>query len=202
MTQIIFQREVLIDAPLTRVWQLVATEDGLRQWWGNSISMEAKEGGRCEEWRTQQNKPSHWQGVVTLYTPPHQLMLTMKAQGVEDGGPEFTTISIGLEAKGEQTCVHVTQRAFEAAPAIGTQEALEPMIPPSQPRRWPYAELDRVPPGAVPKPIQTPTVGRIEPDHVLVSRVYAGELEMSWQIRFSALTAASTVPQRLALKGE
>ena len=68
--QIIFQHETLINAPLSHVWQLVATEEGLRQWWGNAISLEAKEGGRCEEWRKQGQSVSHWQGVVTLYAPP------------------------------------------------------------------------------------------------------------------------------------
>jgi uncharacterized protein YndB with AHSA1/START domain len=192
MTQIIFQREILIDAPLTHVWQLVATEEGLRQWWGNTISMEAKEGGRCEEWRAGKRKTAHWQGVVTIYTPPYQLMLTMKAQEADDGEPEFTTIAIGLEAKGEQTYVHVTQRAFEPAAVIGSQVPLEPIVQPSQPRLRPYAQLDRVPPGAVPVPIPTPSVGRIEPTHLLVSHEYADALKMWWQSRFTALAASSS----------
>jgi hypothetical protein len=44
--QPIVRRELLIDAPLDHVWQLVATEDGLRQGWGNLIALEAQEGGQ------------------------------------------------------------------------------------------------------------------------------------------------------------
>src|SRR5215203_4571560 len=112
MQQVIVQREVVIDAPLAHVWQLVATEEGLRQWWGNTIFLEAKEGGRCEEWRNEARpgdlaSPTRWQGVVTTYAPPYQLMLTMRAQDAPIEVPELTTIAISLEAKnnGEQTRV-------------------------------------------------------------------------------------------------
>ena len=119
MTQnFIVQREVLINAPLDHVWPLVATEAGLRQWWGNRIVLEPREGGRCEEWRSDRERALHWQGVVTIYTPPHHLMMTMRAQGRPQDTLELATISIALEARGEQTRVHVTHRAFGSAAAI------------------------------------------------------------------------------------
>jgi uncharacterized protein YndB with AHSA1/START domain len=116
MNQITFQREITMNAPLAHVWQLVATEDGLRQWWGNPIALEPTEGGRCEEWRLDRDKPAHWLGKVTLYAPPHQITLTLQAQDPAQPWPEITTISIALEAKGEETAVYVTHRAL--APAM------------------------------------------------------------------------------------
>lgn len=180
MTHVIFQREILINAPATHVWQLVATENGLRQWWGNTIYLEAKEGGRCEEWRPARNKTAHWQGVVTQYTPPHQLMLTLAAQEPQADGPELTTISIALEAKGDQTRVHVTQRAFASTPAISPR----PSTPQPDKQGLPMAQLHRPAPGSIPTPAtHLPTTG-----HATASDA----LTQTWQRRLTSLAAAFT----------
>jgi uncharacterized protein YndB with AHSA1/START domain len=194
MTQVLFQREVLINAPLTHVWQLVATESGLRQWWGNPISVEAREGGRCEEWRQEADRPAHWQGVVTLYAPPRQIMLTLRAQEPQSDWPELITISIALEAKGEQTHVHVTQRAFGAPSLISTDAQREPVDIHTKPLS-PRAQLDRVPPGSRPMPAQMLPAGRVEPAHLLITREQSDELALSWQRRLTSLTAACLIAQ-------
>ncbi|MCC6456979.1 MAG: SRPBCC domain-containing protein [Caldilineaceae bacterium] len=190
MTQLLFQREVLIDAPLTHVWQLVATESGLRQWWGNPISVEAREGGRCEEWRQEADRPSHWQGVVTLYAPPRQIMLTLRAQEPQSDWPELITISIALEAQGEKTHVHITQRAFGSPSLIGTADPRQPVDAHTKPR-VPLAQLDRVPPGSLPMPAQLLPAGRVEPSSWLISRAQSDELALTWQGRLTSLTVAS-----------
>jgi uncharacterized protein YndB with AHSA1/START domain len=192
--QIIFQREVLIDAPLTHVWQLVATEEGLRQWWGNTIFFEAKEGGRCEEWRLGRERTSHWQGVVTVYAPPSQLMLTLRVQEPEEDAPELTTISIALEAIGEQTNVHVTHRAFGPTAAVGTEEERERVKQPIKPQEVPMAQLDRPAPGTLPQPsvAPPPMTGRIEPAYFLLSKQQSDALTLTWQRRLTSLAAAVT----------
>lgn len=183
MTYVNFQREILIDAPPTLVWQLVATESGLRQWWGNPIHLEAKEGGRCEEWRPARNQTTHWQGVVTQYSPPYQLLITLRAQEPQADGQELTTISIALEAKGEQTRVHVTQRAFGAAPAISPHEPRQTTpLPVTQ--GSPMAQLNRPAPGALPMPTpQQPAPGHAVPSDALTQ---------TWQRRLTSLAAALT----------
>lgn len=185
--QIVFQREIVIDAPLDHVWQLVATEDGLRQWWGNKIAFEAQEGGRCEEWRVKQGQIEHWQGVVTLYAPPHQLMLTLRAQEPRADLPELTTITISLEASGAQTRVHIAQRAIAASPAIGTPLPRATERQPASPYGPPLAQLDRPVPGTLPTPTPHATVGRIEPVQNLLSRQDAEAVTATWQQRIDAL---------------
>ncbi len=193
MTQIIFEREVLIYAPLVHVWQLVATESGLRQWWGNTIFLEAKVGGRCEEWRPAGHKTAHWQGVVTQYTPPHHLLLTLRAQEPQADGPELTTISIALESKREQTRVYVTQRAFGPASVVGTQDPRETFAQPDRPQSVPLAQLDQPAPGSLPMPVpQMPTTGQIDPSYNLFTRQQADALTLSWQRRLTNLAAAIT----------
>ena len=188
--QIVFQREIVIDAPLDHVWQLVATEHGLHQWWGNKISLEAKEGGRCEEWRVKPGQTEHWQGVVTLYAPPHQLMLTLRAQDAPVDFPELTTITISLETSGTQTRVHIAQRAIAASPAIGTplprESKRQPASLPS-PYGTPLAQLARTAPGTLPMPTPHATVGRVEPVQNLLSRQQADAVAATWQTRVDAL---------------
>lgn len=193
MQQVTYQRDVLIDAPLAHVWQLVATEEGLRQWWGNTIFLEAKEGGRCEEWRNGPNGAAHWQGAVTLYSPPHQLMMTLRAQEPQADGPEITTISIALEANGEQTRVHVTQRAFSPTPAIGAEEQPLPDKQPAKPQGVPLAQLTRPAPGSLPMPSMTPmpATGAVKPTHNLLTRQLSDVLISTWQRRLASLVAIS-----------
>lgn len=192
MTQrhIIVQREVLINAPLAHVWPLVATEEGLCQWWGNKIVLEAKEGGRCEEWRSERERASHWQGVVTIYTPPHHLMMTLRAQGTSQDSPELATISIALEARGEQTRVHVTHRAFGPADAIATGDQRDMVEIPEMPHEMPMAQLVRPAPGTL--PTQTPHYGsgRIAPADSF-NRQSSDALIFMWQQRLTTLIASA-----------
>lgn len=191
MQQIVVQREVLIDASLAHVWQLVATEEGLRQWWGNTIFLEAKEGGRCEEWRNDRQQPTRWQGVVTTYAPPHQLMLTMRAQEAQQEMPELTTIAITLEARnnGTQTRVHVTQRAFGAMAAVGTVIEVDKEAQSKKPIEVPLAQLQRPAPGAYPLPqaASLPAVGSIYPSYTLLTQQQSEAIDFTWQQRLNTL---------------
>lgn len=192
MQQILYQREVLIDAPLTHVWQLVATEEGLRQWWGNTIHLEAKEGGRCEEWRPSRAGMSHWQGVVTLYAPPHELMMTLRAQEPQAETPEFTTISISLEAKGEQTRVYVTQRAFGMTTTTEVEQPQVPVPVPGKRQTTPLAQLQRPAPGAlpIPAPLPVPATGRGLPNRSLTPQATDAVI-LTWQGRIERLLASA-----------
>jgi uncharacterized protein YndB with AHSA1/START domain len=180
---IIVQREVFINAPIAHVWQLVATEEGLRQWWGNTIFLEAKEGGRCEEWRPGRQHPARWQGVVTLYAPPHQLMLTLRAQEPHPEGPQLTTIAIALEAKGDQTRVHVTQRAFGSTTTAVSPTPQQAETRPGTRQSVPLAQLLRPVPGTLPVvTIDSRTQPQTEP------------LAAIWQSRLTSLVAAGVRP--------
>ena len=196
MTQnFIVQREVLINAPLDHVWPLVATEAGLRQWWGNRIVLEPREGGRCEEWRSDRERALHWQGVVTIYTPPHHLMMTMRAQGRPQDTLELATISIALEARGEQTRVHVTHRAFGSAAAIDEGQrdiAKFPQYPHEMPKEMPVAQLAYPIPGALPSQSSVHTLRHIAPASAF-NRQPTDALIVMWQQRLTALvTSAKT----------
>jgi uncharacterized protein YndB with AHSA1/START domain len=195
--QIIFQHEVVINAPLAHVWRFVATEEGLRQWWGNAIALEAKEGGRCEEWRRQGERLAHWLGVVTLYAPPSQLTMTLRGQDIPADEPQLATIHITLEAHGEETRVHVTHRAFDMAtmPQPDLPGRAPTGIPlPHAPQGVPRAQLDHPAPGSLPMPAPQPTVGNIEPNRWLVGQTAAGVIQARWEARITSLIACASFP--------
>jgi len=185
--QLLFQRELLIDAPLNHVWQLVATEEGLRQWWGNTIYLEAKEGGRCEEWRPRRGVPTHWRGIVTLYAPPHELMLTLHAQAENEEGPEFTTIAIALAAHDDKTLVRVSQRAFGPTQAIATADQKETQ--PQWRQDLPLAQLQRPAPGSLPNISPAPASDRMDPRYPSITHSQLNALTQTWQIRLTTLAA-------------
>jgi len=194
--QLLFQRDLLIDAPLSHVWELVATENGLRQWWGNTIHLEAKEGGRCEEWRPGRRQEScHWRGVVTLYSPPNQLMLTLRAQGEGADEADFTTIAIALAAEGDKTRVQVCQRAFGPTHAVTMPDRQEEPQQPDWRQAFPLAQLTQPQPGAIPIPnfSPLPATGHIDPAKQSLTQPQMDLLAESWQIRLTSLAAAAQI---------
>jgi uncharacterized protein YndB with AHSA1/START domain len=191
MNQMIFQSEIVIDAPLSRVWQLVATEKGLRQWWGNTIHLEAKEGGRCEEWRAQGDRISHWRGAVTLYAPPSQLTFSLRAEDALPEEPQMATIHITLQAEGSQTRVQVTHHAFAAASTIEPERPRTMPTLPRSPQGIPMAQLDRPAPGSVPMPHSLLDTGSIAPSRRLVPQPESDALTAMWEARITSLAACA-----------
>lgn len=129
-------REIEIDAPATQVWTYVGTEPGLRQWWGQEIWLEAKEGGRCEEKGTLDGVPFHRIGKVTIYDPPRQLTLAFQETAAE-AWPSYITVSLTLAEANGRTIVTVVQQAHDigqsaahALPAaeIGPQPGFHPPL--------------------------------------------------------------------------
>lgn len=106
------QKQIAIAARATTVWRFVGTEEGLRQWWGLAIALEAKPGGRCEEQTHWQGRPCILRGKVTAYEPPHKLALFLQNEDEAAGGPAWTTIAITLTERDDCTLVTLVQEAF------------------------------------------------------------------------------------------
>ena len=189
MNQIILEREIKINAPLAHVWELVATEAGLQQWWGNPITLEAQVGGRCTAEQHGQHGLSQWQGVVTEYDPPHQLRLTLQAQAAQKDGPELTTISIALQAIGEQTQVRVVQRAFgRALRAMAGEQTPMKQTQPATHLSVPMAHLH-----GQAQPDRSQQFGWVEPNNP-----EPNELAITWQGRLATLQRTAMQQQIVA----
>ncbi|MCE7986325.1 MAG: SRPBCC domain-containing protein [Caldilinea sp. CFX5] len=106
------QKQIEIAAGAATVWRFVGTEEGLRQWWGLAVALEAKPGGRCEEFIEWQGRRCALRGKVTTYEPPYRLALLLQNEdGVADG-PAWTTIAITLTERNGRTLVTLIQEAF------------------------------------------------------------------------------------------
>lgn len=126
------QKQIAIAARATTVWRFIGTEEGLRQWWGLAIALEAKPGGRCEEHTHWQGRPCYLRGQVTIYEPPYQLALFLQNEDGAAYGLAWTTITLTLTEHAGHTQVTLVQQAFSqglAAPAIGQMGTTQsPMV--------------------------------------------------------------------------
>lgn len=146
MTPTTIRKEIRIHAPAAQVWHYVGSPKGVRQWWGQEIWFEAKTGGRCVEQGRLHGKPCQWEGIVTRYDPPRQLVLTLHPRAAMDAAAgEVATISITLEAAQADTIVKVEHQVMQVLPqpsAIGQTRQL---------RRWPMPDrpaiLNQLPTG-------------------------------------------------------
>ncbi len=99
-----------------QIWRYVGTEAGLRRWWGVDIRMDEKQGGRCEERSFLQGRAQHLRGEVTVYDPPHRLVLILRAPENTPTWPDFSTISLTLSEAEGHTRVALDHQAFGAWP--------------------------------------------------------------------------------------
>jgi uncharacterized protein YndB with AHSA1/START domain len=174
MSDATIRREIEIDAPVERVWPLVATEEGLRQWWGGQIALEPKEGGRCEEWSRGPDGERRQHGVVTVYDPPRRLALTFQPE--DDGEwPLLSTITIQVEESAGRSKVKVIHEAHSLVPV----EAVIPgRAPATHAVAGPQMSLGRT------AGVAAPRVGIAAPD------MTDARLQRQWANRLAALQAA------------
>jgi len=111
MMPIAIHKAIEINAPAVRVWRYIGTEAGLRRWWGVNITLEAKQGGRCEERTLFNGQPRYFAGEVTVYDPPRQLVLFLRQQDEVAAWPALMTISLTLKEENEHTVVTLEHQA-------------------------------------------------------------------------------------------
>lgn len=112
MMPMLIQKQIEIAARATTIWRFIGTEEGLRQWWGLTITLEAQPGGRCEESIQWQGRRCTLRGKVTAYDPPHKLALFLQNEDAMADEPVWTTIAITLTEHNDRTLVTLVQEAF------------------------------------------------------------------------------------------
>jgi uncharacterized protein YndB with AHSA1/START domain len=139
MTPATIRKEIQIAASIAHVWQFIGSEEGLRQWWGVEVAMEAKQDGRCMERGVYDGAPYQLSGVVSVYDPPRQLTLIMHdGQGLA-ASPTFMRIAITLTEAGEQTLVQIVHEFHKAHQAGESVRQLQIPAPPPGPKGAPAA---------------------------------------------------------------
>lgn len=194
-------QEIEIDAPAAHVWRFIGTAEGLRQWWGTNIYLEARQGGRCEERGVIEGIPYHLSGEVTVYDPPSRLRLTMHNGKTKSGDayhpPLYTTITLTLREQAGRTRVSVEHRRFVpvATPYADTERVpVQPIQPGARHRAGKIAQdpAARVPirqpvlpPGAGVPAFPLPAPAEVHRNAISVA------LSNAWAARLSRLQAAT-----------
>jgi uncharacterized protein YndB with AHSA1/START domain len=77
-----------------RVWEALTSAEHIRIWWGDHVTLDAREGGPLrEEWDDGDGIPMLTEGEVLTCQPPCHLVMTWK----DAGWPLATRVSITLE---------------------------------------------------------------------------------------------------------
>lgn len=117
--------DLLIDAPVERVWSFLASEDGMRAWQG-AWRFEPRLGGETLfyiNFETGSIEPDgaayRMTGRVTVFEPPRRLAFTWRQEDLNSGvaWPEDTLIAFRLEPEGAGTRVYLEHSGFERLPA-------------------------------------------------------------------------------------
>jgi uncharacterized protein YndB with AHSA1/START domain len=179
-------KEIQIAAPVAHVWQFIGSEEGLRQWWGADVTFEARQGGRWVERGFLDGAPYQLSGVVSLYEPPHRLVLVMSDEPGLAMFPTLMHIDITLSETEKCTLVQIVHQFYSAQ---------QPATPGPQPE-WPAA-------GAVwgPPAILNQASGRERPGAVssvganapAATRPLAGDGAYAWQSQHEARWGARFV---------
>lgn len=102
--------EIVIAAPVSVVYRLLTTVDGLKRWIADQAMVEARPGGRLE-W-THENGATMIGRFVEL-EPPRRLVFTYGWQGeLMDLPPESSTVEIELEERGGTTTLRLSHRGI------------------------------------------------------------------------------------------
>lgn len=182
-----------IKGSAAQIWRYVGTEAGLRRWWGVDIQMDEKQGGRCEERSFLHGRAQHLRGEVTVYEPPHRLVLVLRAPEHATMWPAFSTISLTLRETDGHTLVEINHQAFGTLPledvhpsTTGKEQPWEPVRP---------AILNQLPmPSATLKNSgpQFEPIGLIPPQLIQsVDTVWRAQQEWRWATSLASLKAAN-----------
>jgi len=108
------ERHIEINASVPEVWQLISTQEGMRQWFGSDIQIDMRVGGRYRLMNPEQNQVIS--GEVLELISPSVLKLSWFEEDSDWVNP--TQVTFRLEETSGGTRVHVTHAGFDS---IGKQ---------------------------------------------------------------------------------
>ncbi len=119
--------EVRVAASPSTVFSFLKDADGMAQWFGSSVEMDAKPGGVL---RVDINGRDIARGEIVEIVPPERIVFTF---GWESGGhpvaPGASTVEITLAADGNATIVKLRHSGLTAEQAAGHKEGWDHYLP-------------------------------------------------------------------------
>ena len=114
--------EILIRVPRERVFQSIATSEGLDEWFTDGTSLEAGPGGEiCFRWKNWglQKYSGEYPGQVIEINPPSRFVF----QWMADSGGYYSTAEFDFTQVDEGTIVRIVEHGFTSNPE-GLQDLL------------------------------------------------------------------------------
>jgi uncharacterized protein YndB with AHSA1/START domain len=135
------ERDILIAAPVERVWELITRGEHVGRWFGDAgAEIDLRPGGSLSlSWR----EHGTFHGRVEAVEPPHRFSyrwLSTIESRAEPTPANSTLTEFRLAAEGDGTRVAVVESGFDAL-AVGTEERTAALA--SHTRGW-AAELDEL----------------------------------------------------------
>lgn len=104
-----------INAPPAKVWDKLASIEGMNQWFARDLVFEHKVGGRFEmKGEMPGDGPFRFTGQVVTVEPERELAFTWRDSLNENAWPADTLVSFKLEPSAGGTKVTLTHTGFEA----------------------------------------------------------------------------------------
>ena len=108
------QFEIEINASPEKVWSVLASKEGMNEWFSKKLIFEFKPGGRFNMDVTMDGDFTFF-GEVVKIDPPHELAFTWTEQeNGKDPWPVSTVVSFKLRPTASGTVVTLTHIGFEA----------------------------------------------------------------------------------------
>jgi uncharacterized protein YndB with AHSA1/START domain len=104
-----------IEAPLERIWEAIATQERLRDWFNAEMRFEPRVGGQVEFAGLDGDEPFRFGGRVTEFEPPRRL--TWEWGWLPPRWPEPTLLTMTLTPKPSTVLVELRQHGWERLPA-------------------------------------------------------------------------------------
>ncbi len=107
------ERELFLPVPITRVWEAIATADGLTHWFSNRVTLDLREGGEIKfTW----NEHGTSNGRIERIEPPHTFAYRWQAHTVPDTEPltpaNSTVVTFSLTEVENGTQLSVVETGF------------------------------------------------------------------------------------------
>jgi uncharacterized protein YndB with AHSA1/START domain len=107
------EREILIDAPIEVVWEVITDPAHVSGWFGEIAEIDLRQGGRITHVWKEEGGPTEERGIVEKVVPPHYFAYRWIRGAEADARQDNSTlVEFTLAVDGEGTRLRVVETGF------------------------------------------------------------------------------------------
>jgi uncharacterized protein YndB with AHSA1/START domain len=108
------RRELVIDAPIERVWEALTSAEQLRKWFGDIAEIDLRPGGRARFGWTEYDSVS--EAIVDVVDAPTRFVFRWEAVDTRSVEEVSTSVEVTLEPLGDGTRPTMVESGFSTLP--------------------------------------------------------------------------------------